>query len=281
MTSPVIEGVSLDGDVNTPDTILLRNIQSSIRRGYPQVWSNAMNGHRICLVGGGPSINDTFDELRALVFNGAKLVALNGAYQWCLDRNLKPAAHVILDARPSSAAFIGPPVPECRYYLCSQCDPSTWDAVADRPWVGIWHAAGEPALEAVLDAYYLGRWARIPGGTTVGTRSIALFRMLGFLRFNLFGFDSCWFDHRHHAYQQPQNDRDLRLRITIAAKDSRMPPRDFWVAPWHLKQVEDMVLFIKAHGDKFLLHVHGDGLIAYLLQSLGTDYTMTVHDVKE
>lgn len=264
-TAPVFDGLTIEGRVNTPDAQILANVRSAIRRGYPQVWPTAENMHRVALVGGGPSLAATLPELRALVFAGAKLVALNGAYQWCLDHNLQPKAHIVLDARPETAALVGPPVPECRYYFASQCAPETWDALGDRPHVAIWHAGGDAPLEALLNEYYLGRWVGIPGGTTVGTRAIALLRTLGFLRFDCFGLDSCWLGDAHHAYPQAQNDRDGHYRLTVQATHGQVPPRDFWVAPWHVKQLEDFVLFVRAHGEKVLLNIHGDGLLAYAL----------------
>jgi hypothetical protein len=264
-TVAVFEGLTVDGNVNTEDARILENIRASIRRGYPQIWPTATNHYKVALVGGGPSLESTLPELRALVWAGAKLVALNGAYQWCIDHGLQPRAHIVLDARPETAKLIGPPVPDCRYYICSQCAPETWDALGDRPNVAIWHAGGEPELEAELDAYYLKAWTHIPGGTTVGTRAIGLLRTLGFLRFECFGLDSCWMGDAHHAYPQAQNDQDGHYRLTVQAKDSSMPARDFWVAPWHVKQLEDLVLFIRAHGEKFLLKFHGDGLLAYAL----------------
>jgi hypothetical protein len=274
--SSVFEGVTVGGRVNTEDETILKNVESSIRRGYPQVWPVSENGHRVALVGGGPSLNRTIGELRDLVYAGAKIVALNGAYQWCLDHNFQPRAHVLLDARPESAKLVGPPVPDCRYYVCSQCAPETWEALGTRQNVAIWHAAGEASVESVLDAYYMKSWVGIPGGTTVGTRAIALMRTMGFLRFDCFGLDSCWMDDAHHAYAQTQNDRDGHFRVTIQAKDSVMPPRDFCVAPWHLKQLEDLVLFIRAHGNKVLLNFHGDGLLAYALAA-HADVHYTVH----
>jgi hypothetical protein len=263
--TPVFEGLSVDGTINTPDATLLANVQASVRRGYPQIFPTPMNAHRIALVGGGPSLSATLPELRDLVFAGAKLVALNGAYQWLIDRNFQPRAHIVLDARPETAAFITAPVPECRYYICSQCAPETWDALGDRPNVAIWHASGDDAVSDFLDNYYLKHWSGVTGGTTVATRAIGLLRMLGFLRFDLFGIDSCWMGDQHHAFPQPQNDTDRRYRLTIEAIDSTRPARDFWVAPWHVKQLEDLILFMRAHGEKFLLNIHGDGLLAYAL----------------
>src|SRR5262245_24262920 len=90
----VIEGVEVGGAVNTPDDTLLANIKHSIRLGYPQVKSQPLQPDRVCIVGGGPSLESTFAELRELYFEGAKVVTVNGAYHWCLERNIRPSAQV-------------------------------------------------------------------------------------------------------------------------------------------------------------------------------------------
>jgi hypothetical protein len=264
---PVFDGLTLDGTVNvTPETIRA-NIRSAIRRGHPQVWLTKTNGQRVALVGGGPSLESTFEALKRAVFEGAKLVTVNGAYQWCLDRNLQPKGQIILDARPSNARFVQPEVPECRYWICSQCAPETWDAVEGRPFVGIWHEEPNEDVKADLDAYYLGNWHAIPGGTTVGTRAIGLLRTLGYLRFDLFGFDSCVLGDQHHGYPQPENDADQCHTLTIHPTGHPDKARTFRVAGWHIKQLEDLILMIRANGDKFALNFHGDGLLAYALSS--------------
>ena len=52
MNAPVFEGLTVEGSVNTADAKLPDNVQSSIRRGYPQIWPTAVNGHRVVIVGG-------------------------------------------------------------------------------------------------------------------------------------------------------------------------------------------------------------------------------------
>jgi hypothetical protein len=271
--APVFDGLALPaGSINTTDEQLLANIAHSIRLGHPQVRPAAPNGVRICLVGGGPSLADTFDELRALYFEGAKVVTVNGAYRWCLEHNIKVSAQIVLDARPGNARFVDPAVPECRYYLASQCHPETWRAVEGRDYVGIWHAIGpDEAIEQVLNAYYAGAWCNIGhgtlGGTTVLIRAIALLRTLGFLRYDLFGADSCFLGPQHHAYDQPENDRDRRIAFRVQPSGHPELGRTFWCAPWHVKQLECFCLMIRERGDSFKLNIHGDGLLAYALRS--------------
>ena len=264
----VIEGVKLsEGRANVADEALMANIRHAVRQGHPQAFNQAPQGDVVAILGGGPSLEHTVDELREVLFEGALLVTVNGAYQWAIEHNFKPKAQVVCDARESNARFVDPEIPDCRYYLASQCHPQTWAAVKGRPLVGIYHAMGPEDSEhkKFLDSYYLGNWQGVAGGTTVTSRALGLLRMLGYLRFHLFGVDSCFFDRVHHAYAQPENDRDKVLTVKAAPTGHDELERSFQVAPWHLKQVEDMLRFIKVNGDKFLLNIHGDGLLAHVV----------------
>lgn len=269
----VIEGVELsEGHMNVANDQILKNVEHSIRLGYPQVHTQPPKPDVIALVAGGPSLNDTIDELREVVFEGAVIVTVNGSYQWCIEHNFKPQAQIVIDARPENAHFLeGPEVPGCRYYLGSQCHPDLWAKVEGREFVGICHTLGpdDEPLQELLDRYYCKRWEGIAGGTTVTSRAVGLLRALGYLRFHLFGVDSCFMGETHHAYNQPQNDTDRMLKIAAHGVEGHTNEvsRDFNVAPWHLKQLEDFLRFVKVNGDKFLLSVHGDGLLAYTLKN--------------
>lgn len=278
----VLEGVELQGRINTTDDQLQANIQSSIRRGYPQIWPQPLKYDTICLVGGGPSLNETIDELRDCVFNGAKLVAMNGAYQWLIDHNFRPSAHIVLDAQPHTARFLTEPIKGCRYYLASQCHPDTWDRVDGREQVGIFHAVAreEQPLAPILDKYYLGQWTPITGGTTVAMRSLALLRTLGYVRFELFGVDSCWLGQAHHAFDQPENAKDKRMKFTVHPTGHPEAGRVFYCSPAHLKQLEDFLQLIRINGQHFRITIHGDGLLAYVLHS-SAELEMTQHDYPE
>jgi hypothetical protein len=267
----VVDGLNMVGSLNTSHEDIYANLRYAIQQGHPQVWNQQPNGEQVCIVAGGNSLNDTEQELVDLWHAGAKVVTVNGSYQWCLKRHIKPHAQVIVDARASSLHFIEPARPDVRYLLASQCHPSLWDAVKDRPLVGIWHALDkdDPGA-AILADYYCGSWQSIVGGTTVGTRAIGLCRALGFLRMHLFGMDACYLGGHGHAYAQPENDADQRIKVTFQAVADPSDVRIFEVAPWHLKHLEDTLRFIKHAGKYFALSVHGDGLLAYALHHHAT-----------
>ncbi len=265
----VLEGIELVGRVNVDDDGLIANITSAIRRGLPQIKPHPPKPDRVCLVGGGPSLESTLPELRELIFEGAKLVTVNGAYRWCIEHNLQPRTQIVMDARAHNARFLTPYVPECRYVLASQCHPAIFDAVQDYPDVWLFHAASgtDGDLKALLDAFYRKQWFGVGGGTTVITRALSLLRTLGYLRFDFFGVDSCWLDGRNHAYEQPENARDRRMPFKIHPSGEPEKAHIFWCAPWHVKQLEDFVQMIRVNAEHFKINVHGNGLLAYALQA--------------
>jgi len=265
----VFEGLELQGAVNVDDAQLLANVRSAIRRPYPQIRPQPPNYDRVVLVGSGPSLADTEGELVALIREGAKLVTVNGAYHWCLAHNLIPRTQIVMDARASNARFLEPAIPQCRYVLASQCAPETWNVVEGRPDVWMFHAAisAEGPLKELLDAHYLGQWFGVGGGTTVISRAISLLRMVGYLRFDLFGVDSCWMQGQHHAFDQPENAGEKHYQVTVAPTGSPELARAFRASGWHIKQAEDMIQVLRVNGDHFLLNIHGDGMLAYMLKT--------------
>ena len=252
---------------NTTDEVILAQVRDSIRRGLPQVFPYPTNSEVALLVCGGPSLATTEKELRDAVWRGGKIVACNGAYQWCIDHNLKPSAAVVLDAREFNARFIETPVERCKYLLASQCHPKMFDLCRDRE-AFIWHTCtgGQPELD-VLNEFYFERCFPVVLGVTVGIRAISLIRMLGFTSIETFGLDSCWMSDRHHSYGQAENDRDGRVAVWLRPKGYDGLARRFECSPWHIRQAKDFMTLIRDRGHLFQLNVHGEGLLAAIVRT--------------
>ncbi len=253
------------GGVNTTEEQVLDNVRRSIRRHLPQLRRYQEQDQAVSLVAGGPSLNQTLIELRDCTWRGQKIVTVNGSYGWCIAHNLKPSMAIVLDARPENAEFLAEPVEGCKYFLASQCDPEAFDIVEGRD-VYIFHALSYyDAEKRILDKFYKGCWEECPRGTTVTLRALSILRMLGFLRIDVFGFDSCWMGDRHHAYPQTLNDSDQCLPITLRVDGKS--DREFFCAPWHLRQLEDFKGWVQSIGGLVDLRVHGDGLIAHYMRT--------------
>lgn len=252
---------------NTTDEVILQQVSHNIRRGLPQVQPHQINPHVAIVVCGGPSLAETEKELRDAVWRGGKIIATNGSYQWCIDRNLKPSAFAMLDAREFNSRFIATPVDGCKYLLAAQCHPQTFDLCRERE-VLIWHCCSGADTELeMLKAYYFDQVYPVTGGVTIGLRAISLMRLLGFTAFEIFGLDSCWMGKVHHAYEQPENDRDMRREVWLRhqGRDDKSAP--FICSPWHIRQAEDFLELIRQRGDHFRLNVHGNGLLATMLRT--------------
>ncbi len=170
------------------------NVRANLAAGYAQVLPHETQDTEVMIIGGGPSLSLQIETIRALRADGVKLIALNGAHDWCLDNGLKPSAHIIVDARPFNARFTRRPVIKddeyagTKYLIASQCDPSVLEGLP-KDQVLLWHTTAEMIREE-LDAVH-EIWYGVPGGSTVLLRALPLLRMLGYRKFHLFGCDSC------------------------------------------------------------------------------------------
>lgn len=263
---------SPDCRVNVTDEELLEHLAINIRRGLPQALPYQPNDEVVLLVAGGPSLAQTEKELVEAYWRGGKVVAVNGAYQWCIDRNIRPSAFIMLDGREFNARFAETPVEDCNYLLGSECHPRVFEICRDRT-ITLWHPlnAGEKSLE-VLEKFYFDRKNCFPVtlGTTVTIRAISVLRMLGFTRFDIFGLDSCYLDGAHHAYAQPENDREDVREVWLRPEGRDDLAQRFTCSIWQAKQFEDFLELLKERSNLFQLNVRGPGLIATAMR-IGID----------
>lgn len=257
---------SPDNKCNTSDETLLKQVASNIRRQLPQVKPHTINNETVALVCGGPSLASAEKELVEAVWKGAKVVCVNGSYQWCIDHNIKPSAMIMLDARSFNSRFLQTPVPGCKYFLASQCHGDAFDLCRDRETL-IWHAcsAGQVELD-MINEFYFNHCYPITLGTTVAIRAISLMRILGFQSFDIFGLDSCWMDQSHHCYPQQENDHDGQVAVWLRPKDHDDMAERFVCSPWMMKQAEDFQQLIRERGNSFRLNVRGNGLISSIMR---------------
>src|SRR5262245_57632775 len=162
-------------DLNVAEAEILDNVRANLARNLSQVQPHSgRSPAEVMILGGGPSLNAFADEIKQRRADGAKLITLNGTYNWALERGLVPSAQIVVDARDFNARFVRPVIAGCRYLIASQCHPSVFeDLPADVTW--IWHALsrGEGPLWEVLKGHYDPRneiFYGVPGGPTVRHR---------------------------------------------------------------------------------------------------------------
>jgi SAM-dependent methyltransferase len=256
--------IEYDGEINNELDKILENIKTNIQGPWQLLVPHEVQNTEIMLIAGGPSLNDYADEIIKLRNQGMPMVTTNGTYNWAIANGLKPSMQMIIDSRAFNKRFLQPILPECKYFLASQCDPVLFeDMPPEQTW--IWHPLnpqGEDRLAAkILDEYY-DFWLSSPGGSTVTLRGLCLLRQLGFHKIHVYGFDSCYRADEHHAYSQPENDYNnpKTLPVSVGGKV-------FMCDPWMFCQAEEFMKMVSIFGDEIDLDIKGDGLIAHIIKT--------------
>lgn len=261
-----VSEVMKKGRVNVPDEQLRANIAANVKRPIAQVRPHDRQDTEVMVLGGGPSLNEFWPEIIEKRKTGMPLITINGTYHQAIEHGLKPSAQVVVDAREFNARFVTPRVEDCKYFLASQCHPSVFDAAPPDQTV-LFHSVINPKLAEFIDvARGDADWFPVPGGSTAMLRIPALFRMLGFWRFHVYGFDSCLMDGAHHAYSQPENDNERSFPVTCSSKDGG-GSKTFWCTVWMASQAREFIDVVRMMGDEIQMEVYGNGLIAHIIRT--------------
>ena len=147
---------------------MLENMRSALGRGLPEVKPCKVHGHKLSVVGGGPSLEDTYKELDGYI------AAVNGSQLWLKERDILPDACGILDPSDHMPDIIDADK-RVRYFVGSIVHPSVFDKLEKAGCdVRLFHITGQPGGEEICKEANPDGWFMIGGGTTMGTRWINL-----------------------------------------------------------------------------------------------------------
>lgn len=243
---------------NTTDDEIFAHVRANSRRQLPWVRSEAPphNGVAV-LVGGGPSLAETVEDIRAHSATGHTIFALNGAEKWLREREICVNAQVLLDPRESNVKFVNESTAQA-FYLGSQCHPALFDALEGKS-VTLYHTGDEG-----IDEQYEGPNAiGICGGITVGLSAMSLVYALGYRELHLFGYDSSDRFGIAHAYPQAEVGAEReRMEVWVAGKT-------YWGQPALIAQATKFPKWaMTMMRGGVSLHVHGDGLLPAIAREM-------------
>jgi FkbM family methyltransferase len=244
-------------EVGTVDqTKVVANIADALTHDYANLAQSEPHEKCAIICGGGPSLADHLPMIGAMQRGGALVFSCNNVDGFLRDRGISPNFHVMMDARELHAEWVYEG--GIKLYA-SMCNPKTLAAGAELGDLTIWHPLTQ-GVETVIDRKAL----LVGGGSTVGTRAMALAYVMGFRRLMCFGFDSSYRDGNHHAYGQAVNDTDRALDCVVGGKR-------FKAAPWMVKQADDWKELAQAlMGLGCEISVTGDGLIAAVVAGMNS-----------
>lgn len=240
---------------NTSDEQLLSNIKTNSARDLKWVGFRPKRDSAAIIVGGGPSLADHLDAIRASVAKGGVIFACNAAATFLIDNGIDVAFQVIADAKPETATLVEP---RALYHLfASQVDPACFDVPHEtKNFVMLWHLHMDN-MEDVFpeERKKRGGYALVGGGAAVGNSACALSYVMGYRTLEIFGLDSSHRGDASHAYDQPMNRFIPTIRVDWADKT-------FTSSVAMKAQAEKFIITGRAleqAGCK--LTVHGDGLL--------------------
>ncbi len=117
--------------VHTPDE-LHANIRSSVARKLPVVLgASPASDLELCVVGGGPSLQDTLPDIVSFVEEQRGYVAaINGTVKWLIDNGVVPTICGVCDPSPHMVDIVHAD-PRVTYFLASIVHPSVYDKLLD------------------------------------------------------------------------------------------------------------------------------------------------------
>jgi hypothetical protein len=236
---------------NTSDEDLHRNIKANSARArqIARGWVKSQPAHdRVAvLVGSGPSLADTLEEVRERFTAGDTVFAMNGAANYLNAHGIRPDFQVMIDPREETKQLIGP---ADDHLIASQCHPSVFDAV---PHAKLYHLQIEGIDDDLPE--YPHPFALVGGAASVGNTSTVLAYVLGYRTLHLYGYDSSHRDAQSHAFHQKMNDGEPNCIVTWNGRDYRTS----LTMKLQAEKAQDTLRLLEGAGVE--IHVHGSGLL--------------------
>lgn len=266
--------------IEGPGRISDKERQARIRRAFkfdPPFRSavelkDLWTGETLCIVGGGPSIEQTLPELIDLIAGGAKVMAVNMTHDWLIERGVIPTFGIVCDPAEWVVSY-QTPTPGVKYLIASQCCDAVFEKFRDVPEVFLFHAEGinedrkiiyDAAVEARLPTF------SVVGGSTTSHRGQDIAALLlGFAELRFFGLDSSAAGNRMHPYDKPHLDPvNIPFKL-LDPSNGRELHTIYWTNKpmFHQLRQFEIVLAERREGiragryPKIRLAFHGSGLL--------------------
>lgn len=166
----------------TDDETCKRHVAENIGRDLRE----AVSRRKLTVIANGPSALLYFGQQPQFL---SPVLALNGALGACLEHGVRPDYWAACDPQALVADFLpADPPNDLTYLVASKCHPLVFDKLRGRD-VLIWHLKDQ-ACEGRL---------RIPPSCSVTMSAMWLMHRMGYTDFDIWGWDGCWLDDRHHA----------------------------------------------------------------------------------
>lgn len=166
---------------------LLKNIKSAMKHRLPVLWPAPVHhdGHMV-MVGAGPTALNFLDSIRNQRKAGRPIVAIKGAHDWLMENDIVPDMCVMVDPQENQTRYLQKKHEKTIYLVASQCHPKIFSHLKGNK-VLLWHAHSKIGEDKIVGKGQM----LVSGGTTSGLRAINIGHVMGYSRFEFYGYDSC------------------------------------------------------------------------------------------
>ena len=234
------------------------NFFATLKRGYTPImdYLGKFSG-TVSLVGAGPSIKETYKELKVDV------IAINSAIGWLLDKGVVPKFAMLWDAADIVENF-AIPHPGIIYLVGSRCHPKVFDRLKDCK-VIVWHAGGDHNINQMIIDHGINE-PLVNGGSAGITRGMFLVRALGYDDLHIFGADSSYEGDSTHVNGSLVPEKDIMVSIGCD------PPMFFRTTPEWCAQVEEFRAIYAIYSfEKVSVKVYGKGMLPEMYKRLSQE----------
>lgn len=264
-----IAGVNTNAAISS--TVSIEQIKYSIQLKYPRI--NELpefdevhsKDEPIYLIGGGPSLKDTLDDLRKPGFIPGPTMACGSVYDYCVENGVIPDYCSLCDPDEVMARYITKANRHTLFLVSSACHASVFKKLRGYN-IAIWHCHSEDYEKSIPE--FGEEYYAVGGGCTVGLRSISIAMIFGYSNIHLLGFDSCMSDDDHHAYGFETDTEELGKIYPIRIGFNIPGDKVYKVAGYQLAQADHFKAFYKAFRKYFTPTFHGPGLLSDVFKAI-------------
>lgn len=236
------------------------HVEASVKRIAKRIEPQPAHDRLAVLACYGPSLKGTLQKLKDEA-EGGDVISVSGAHDFLIENRVVPAYHVECDPRPHKALNIAKGNPWTQYLIGSCCHPDVFDRL-DGCDVSLWHVGTPEHFRRFATEMNEDPRLVIPGGGSVGLRSIPLLYSLGYRRFSIHGMD-CSFANADEQWAGKHAGKKHDV-VTV-----RVGAREFVTSPQLLSYATDFVEMIQKVSDCSFA-VYGDHLLSAFLAALSS-----------
>lgn len=170
---------------------LVGNLDKNLAHRRPDISAIARTkSGPIIVIGGGPSVDEQVEKIKALKADGAALIAIERMYPWCMQEGLTPDYVLSMDCSDGVEAGFTHLSKDTAHILASVTAPVLFDMLKGYPvYIFNGHTSSHVQIQNywTKHGYTKATIVNTGGSVTLGACSVAL--TLGYSHLHVFGFD--------------------------------------------------------------------------------------------